>query len=64
VEHLKALKKKEGLAGKDNLSAVFEQLEGGKFYREFQSGDLRLDQWHNSDTMAGAIKRVLGFLWY
>ncbi|MGD9643464.1 MAG: hypothetical protein AB7V08_12075 [Elusimicrobiales bacterium] len=64
VEHLKALKKKEGIAGKDNLSAVFEQLEGGKFYREFQSGDLRLDEWHNSDTMVGSIKRVLGFLWY
>lgn len=64
VDHLKALKKKEGLAGKDNLDAVFELLAGNKFYREFQSGDLRLDEWHNSDSLAGSLKRVLGFFWY
>jgi len=64
VEHLKSLKKKEGLAGKDNLDAVFEQLSGTKFYREFQSGDLRLDEWHNSDSLTGSLKRVLGFFWY
>lgn len=64
VDHLKSLKKKEGLAGKDNLDAVFEQLAGTKFYREFQTGDLRLDEWHNSDSLAGSLKRVLGFFWY
>ena len=64
VEHLKALKKKEGLSGKDNLEAVYEEMATTKFYKEFQSGDLRLDEWHNSDSLAGSIKRVLGFLWY
>ncbi len=64
VDNLKALKKKEGLAGKDNVDAVFETLDGGKYYREFRTGDLRLDEWHNSDSMFGSIKRALGFLWY
>lgn len=64
VDHLKTLKKKEGLAGKDNIDALFEIMDGGKYYRAFQSGDMQLDQWHNSDTLVGSIKRVLGFLWY
>ena len=64
VAHLKALKAKEGLDSKDNLDTVYEELYKGKYYKEFQSGDLRLDEWHNSDSMVGAIKRVLGFLWY
>ncbi len=64
VAHLKALRKKEGIAGKDNIDAVFEVMDKGKFYREFQTGDLRLDQWHNSDTIVGSLKRSLGFLLY
>jgi len=64
LDHLKALKKKEGLAGKDNVDAVFEQLSHTRFYREFQTGDLCLDEWHNSDSLAGSLKRVLGFFWY
>jgi tetratricopeptide (TPR) repeat protein len=64
VAHLKALKAKEGLDTKDNLDAVYEEIYKGRYYKEFQSGDLRLDEWHNSDSMVGAIKRVLGFLWY
>ncbi|HAT72649.1 MAG TPA: hypothetical protein DCS63_07520 [Elusimicrobia bacterium] len=64
VAHLKALKAKEGLDTKDNLDAVYEEIYKGRYYKEFQSGDLHLDAWHNSDSMIGAIKRVLGFLWY
>jgi type II secretory pathway component GspD/PulD (secretin) len=64
VDHLKSLKKKEGMGGKDNLDTVFEIMDGGRYYREFQTGDLQLDEWHNSDTLFGSIKRVLGFLWY
>ncbi|MDT8286915.1 MAG: type II and III secretion system protein, partial [Elusimicrobiales bacterium] len=64
VEHLKTLKKKEGLAGKDNLDAVFEIMDNDRYYREFRTGDLQLDEWHNSDTFVGSIKRALGFLWY
>jgi len=64
VAHLKALKAKEGLVSKDNMDTVYEELYKGRYYKEFQSGDLKLDEWHNSDSMVGSIKRVLGFLWY
>lgn len=64
AEKLKALRKKEGMAGKDNLDAVFEIMDNGRYYREFRTGDLQLDEWHNSDSLFGSLKRALGFLWY
>jgi hypothetical protein len=64
VQHLKALKARQGLDNKDNMDVVYEELYKGKYYKEFQAGDLHLDEWHNSDSMIGSIKRVLGFLWY
>ncbi|HOI42120.1 MAG TPA: hypothetical protein PK523_04170 [Elusimicrobiales bacterium] len=64
ADKLKALRRKEGLTGKDNLDAVFEIMDGGRYYREFRTGDLQLDEWHNSDSLFGSLKRALGFLWY
>jgi cytochrome c-type biogenesis protein CcmH/NrfG len=62
--NIAALKKKEHIYSRYNIPGVMKTLEHSKFYREFRAGDLRLDEWHNSDSLFSALKRALGFLWY
>ena len=57
------LKKKEKIVS--NIDAIlFHLSKESSFYRQFRSGDLELDSWNNEDTICGAIKRVLGFMYY
>lgn len=59
----KALINKESIIS-SNIKATMRHLDSNKFHRQFRLGDLKLDSWHDDDTIAGAIKRVLGFLYY
>ena len=47
-----------------NLDAALAHSNINGLYRQFRSGDLKLDAWNNEDTFAGALKRMLGFLYY
>ena len=63
-KHLRALRKKENIVATENIDAAFAHLAHSNFYRQFRSGDLRLDIWHQQDNLLGALKRALGFLYY
>jgi general secretion pathway protein D len=63
-KHLRALREKENIVSTENIDAAFAHLARMSFYRQFRSGDLRLDFWHREDSVAGALKRSLEFLWY
>ncbi len=60
----KKLRNKYNIKMTSNLDAAFEILSGSDLYRNFQNGDMKLDDWHNSDTLAGALHRTLDFLYY
>ncbi len=48
-----------------NLNAVMAHLgDGSDFYRQFRTGDIELKFFENDDSIFGAIKRTLGFLYY
>lgn len=50
---------------RSNIDAAIAHLSReNQFYRQFRTGDLELDSWNNEDTMLGAFKRALGFLYY
>jgi len=58
------LKQKLGIKMTSNIDSAFELLSGSELYRNFRSGDLKLDDWHDGDTLEGALRRTLGFLYY
>lgn len=62
--HTETLRRREKLAAFTNTDAAIDTLRGGRYFGEIRTGDLRLDEWHNSDSLFGALKRVLGFLYY
>ena len=62
--YVSSLQEKEKIPVTGNIDAVLEHLAPGQFYREFRIGDLHLDDWHNQDTLSGALLRTLGFLYY
>lgn len=62
--HLKKLMKKENIVATDSVDAVFDHLERSALYREFRHGDLHLNAWYAADSLIGAVKRALGFLYY
>ncbi len=48
-----------------NLNDTMAHLkEDSEFYRQFRTGDMNLGFWDNDDSLYGAIKRILGFLYY
>jgi len=57
-------KKKDAVAN-TNLNAAMAHLgQESEFYRQFRTGDMALNFWENDDSLFGAIKRILGFLYY
>lgn len=60
----KELIKKHGIKLTSNVDAAFAVLREGELYREFRQGDLKLEYWHDGDTLGGALKRTLNFLYY
>ncbi|NVK18866.1 MAG: hypothetical protein HWE30_09235 [Methylocystaceae bacterium] len=48
-----------------NLNSVMSDLrENSQFYRQFRTGDVTLGFFEDDDSIFGAIKRTLGFLYY
>ncbi|OUR95641.1 hypothetical protein A9Q84_14150 [Halobacteriovorax marinus] len=57
------LQAKENIA-RNNIDAALLNLESNLYFREFRSGDLHLDDWHNDSTFTGALLRSMSFLYY
>lgn len=47
-----------------NLDVVFEHLKDGSLYKEFRSGDIKMEKWDKPGDLKELIKRTLGFLYY
>jgi general secretion pathway protein D len=48
-----------------NLNAAIAHLNNdSQFYRQFRTGDIELNFFEDDDSIFGAIKRTLGFLYY
>ncbi|MFA6317080.1 MAG: hypothetical protein WC943_06645 [Elusimicrobiota bacterium] len=62
--HTQALRRRAKVPVRTNVDAAIAELGRGRYLREIRTGDLRLDMWHNSDSIVGALKRALGFLYY
>ncbi len=43
---------------------LFRLSKESSFYRQFRLGDLEINSWNNEDTLLGAIKRIMGFVYY
>ncbi len=48
----------------DNLDAVFHHLKDYKFYREFRTGDVKLETWYTKYGLERRIKRAIDFLYF
>ena len=42
-----------------NIRHVMRELQGGELYRNFQSGDIKANTWHDSGSHTARMKRVL-----
>lgn len=62
--HTETLRKRVKIPVRGNLDAVAAHLQGGRYFEQIRTGDLQLDEWHNSDSLFGALKRALEFLYY
>jgi len=63
--YLKELKNSaEWRAPASNLDAVFWHLKDGKFFKEFRSGDVRLEKWNYPDRLERMTERAVQFLYY
>lgn len=47
-----------------NIEAANYHLRDADMFREFRSGDLRLEDWSRGDSLIGILKRTLGFLYF
>ena len=57
--------KQQDAVANTNLNAAMAHLkQDSEFYRQFRTGDMALDFWENDDSLYGALRRVLGFLYY
>lgn len=57
-------KQKDRLANTNLNDTMAHLKEDSEFYRQFRTGDMNLGFWDNDDSLYGAIKRILGFLYY
>lgn len=48
----------------DNLDSVFWHLKDSKFFKEFRSGDVRMEKWNYPDRLERMTKRAVQFLYY
>ncbi len=47
-----------------NLDAVFQHLKDRSLYKEFRSGDVKLENWVEEDSLAVNIRQAIKFLYY
>jgi len=43
---------------------VFWHLKDSKFFKEFRSGDVRMEKWNYPDRLERMTKRAVQFLYY
>ena len=64
-EHLNELKSSATWhAPTPNLNAVFWHLKDGKFFKEFRSGDVRLEKWNYPGRLERMTSRAVQFLYF
>lgn len=47
-----------------SLDAVFHHLKDRRFYKEFRTGDVKLETWRTTDGLERRIKRAIDFLYF
>ncbi len=47
-----------------NLDAVFQHLKDRRLFKEFRSGDVRLEKWEDEAGLGSRIKRAVEFLYF
>jgi len=47
-----------------NLDAVFHHLKDHRLFKEFRTGDVRLEHWESEDGLLREIKQAVEFLYY
>lgn len=47
-----------------NMASVFHHLDGSSLYREFRTGDVKLEHWDKQATRRDRLRQALGFLFY
>ena len=58
------LKKRERIANTNLNVAIAHLSDESDFYRQFRAGDIGVSFWESDDSLFGALKRSLGFLYY
>lgn len=62
--YISDLKKKQKIKNTNLNAAISHLSKESDFYRQFRTGDMGVDFWENDDSLYGALKRALGFLYY
>jgi tetratricopeptide (TPR) repeat protein len=47
-----------------NTASVFNQMQSNRLYREFRTGDVKLEKWEAPQNLQGRLKQALNFLYY
>lgn len=47
-----------------NMASVFHHLDSSSLYREFRTGDVKLEHWDKQATRRDRLRQALGFLFY
>lgn len=47
-----------------NLDAVFDHLKEGRLFKEFRSGDVKLETWVEGASLGTNIRRAVNFIYY
>jgi tetratricopeptide (TPR) repeat protein len=45
-------------------ASVFNHMQDNSLYREFRTGDVKLERWETNASLSNRLKRALGFLYY
>lgn len=64
LAHVDELRGKERIANTSLNAAIAHLKSETGYYRQFRTGDMGVSVWENEDSFVGALKRVLGFLYY
>jgi Flp pilus assembly protein TadD len=63
-ENLKELKKMSGFRPASTVDSVLWHLRNGKYFKEFRSGDVRMEKWDYPSRLNRMIVRTIEFLYY
>ena len=47
-----------------NWASVFNHMQGNNLYREFRTGDVKLESWSDMRTLSSRLNQVSEFIWY